>query len=694
VAEYPLTRVRFVDKHSMHQILRPYKSYQVCCQWLAMCLLLISCETAVVGQTMSAQMSLDRVGLTSLWFTSAELGAGGKIIDWALDIDKTKSTTYIRIEAGPYREIISENNLDAFGKPFGLDGLVEHGEFRKEILEAELKSRKKSDKVTLTQYTLPKSTIYVLGNNSRVTSIDADSGRQNWSVGFGSLNHGCIGIHADNEFVVAANNSFVFCFDAATGKQMWSHACRFAVEAPPVVTQGKVFVPLVDGRLEVFEIANEGFGSYTIVGAGVPTSRPLVTSHVVAWSTNIGHLNFTGLDEDLDRSLLYRLKAGGRIDSTPAYRDKLIFTACDDGFVYAIKEDLGKIQWQSSVGTPVSQAPFVFGSRVYVVSDDQRMFCLDALTGELQWDEPVAGIGKYLGASRTRIYLTNGARTLLVIDPLTGRIVSRAEFGNVTTILTNDETDRLYVANNAGIIHCVHEVGDPVPYFHSKKLEVPKGKDPFAENIDGPSDNPFGEDSSDAAEAANQGGEDNTDDDPFGKKSSAPGKAPIKADESDDPFSSGGSDKNSDDGNPFSFEGSDDGSEGGDPPAGEDDTEPAADVPDMKSVVWKNVEPIFSKNCSKCHNSNQSKGGFDASSYSAVMSQGEALVAPGEGEASRLYRIINHEEEPAMPPGGKKLSKSELKKIKDWINDGALENQAAPVEGGENAPEDDDPFGS
>lgn len=618
---------------------------------------------------MSAHTSLDRAGLTSLWFTSAELGAGGEIIDWALSVDQSKSTTYVRIDAGPHREVLAQNHLDAFGKPFGLDGLVGYAEFRKEILEAELKSRKIAASVKLTQYTLPKSTIYILGSNARITSIDADDGRQNWSVGFGSLSQPCIGIHADEQFVVAVNGSSVYCFDSETGKQMWSKPCRFAVQAPPVVTQGKVFVPLLDGRLEIFDIANEGFNSYAIVGSGVPTSRPLVTREVVAWPTSLGHLNFTGLSENLQKSLIYRLKAGGRIGSTPIYRDNLVFTGSEDGFVYAIKQDVGALQWQSSVGTPVSQAPFIFGNRVYVVSDDQRMFCLDAHTGALLWDQPVEGIGRYLGASRDRIYMTDGLRTLLAMDPVSGRIVSRAEIGNVNIVLANNESDRLYIANNAGIVHCIHETGHPIPYFHSKKLEAPKAKDPFADGADASTDdlvsedgdNPFGGDDAGEDKSENQVEEGMSDANPFSNESD---------DESADPVDE---DATSEDGGGF-------GTDEDDQPA---DSDPKPDAPAAKvkkSVVWKDVERIFSKNCSKCHDASQAKGGFDFSSYSTIMSHGDTLISPGDGESSHLYRIVNHDDEPSMPPEGKKLSKGNLKKIKQWINDGALETDAAPVE--------------
>jgi outer membrane protein assembly factor BamB len=478
--------------------------------------------------------------LTSLWFTSAELGAGGRIVDWCLDVNRTHSTTFIRIEVGSHREVLSENDLDAFGKPLGLDGLVEQAEFRKSIIEAELDAQGRKVPVTLHQYTLPKTTIFVLGSNARITAIDADSGRQNWSVAFGSLSQPNIGVHADDFHVAAINGSNVFCFEALTGKFIWSHHCRGPVAAPPVVFKGKIFVPLLDGRLEIFDIENEGFGSYPIIATGTPTARPLVTSRVIAWPTNVGYLNFTATERRLARTLIYRLKADGYIDSTPTYRDDFVFTGSGDGFVYAIEEHTGSLYWQVSLGAPISQSPFVHGDRVYAITNDKRMYCMSARTGEMMWDKPLAGIGQYLGASEEKIYLTDGFRSLLVVEPTEGRVLSTADVGQVSAILPNRDTDRLYVATSTGIVYCVHEIGSPVPYFHPDKIEEVAAARRAREERRRARVNPF--------EVIDEGGDAN----PFGTDDDANPFGAGAAEEN--PFGAGDKDTNpfgADDQNPF-----------------------------------------------------------------------------------------------------------------------------------------------
>ncbi len=480
--------------------------------------------TTVRAQGVTSDSNLERSGLASIWFTSAGLGSGGKIVDWAFDVNWERKTSFIILKAGKYRECISETELDGFNQPLGLDGLVEKAEFRKEILQAELNNRGDTDlQVESKQYSLPKSTIFILGDNSQVTSIDADSGKQNWSTSFGSLGNPVVGVHGDDQYVAAVNSSAVFCFDAVTGKQLWSHHCKYPVAAPPVVAHGSIYIPLMDGRLEIFEISLNGFGSYAIVATGIATARPLVTEKTVAWPTHLGYLNFSGVSGKHAKRLVYRLKADGPIDGTPTRKDDMVFTASADGFVYAVQESTGKLVWQTSLGSAMSQSPFVFGDKVYAVTQDRKMFCLDALTGDFAWDAPKLGFGRYLGASESRVYITDGFRNLLVVDPASGTVLSQCAIGEVDFVLPNRLTDRLYVGSKSGIVQCIHEIGSEMPYFHPEKIIAQAARksrpapaasdDPFAD-APGDADDPFKSNQSDDDDPFKSGDPD-PDDDPF-----------------------------------------------------------------------------------------------------------------------------------------------------------------------------------
>ena len=450
----------------------------------------------VSAQSAGTEQQLDRSGLRSIWFNTIGIGSGGKIVDWHLNVKQGHSTSFVRIEAGTYTETLSENDLNAFGEPWGLDGLVEQAELRREILEAQLSRRGQSIPVKVDQYSLPKSSIYILGSNNVLTSLDADSGKQNWSVTFGSTRLPSIGVGSSDNHVAAVNGSRVYCFDAITGKELWSHACRNAVVNSPVVASNKIFVPLIDGRMEAFQIDNEGVDSYVIFGTGKPTARPLLTENTISWPTTAGHLNVAPIEGRYEKYMLYRLKAFGGIASSAASDGKRLYATSRRGFVYAIDENAGRLEWQTPLGVEISQSPYLLGEYVYIITDDGRMYKLDAKSGGFVWDRPVRGVGRFIGASQNRLYVTDRGRSMLTLEPNTGAVLSSVEGAEVQFVLANKATDRLYVASSLGLVRCIHEIGRPVPYFHSSrfdnfaaKLLTPKQKSSDAEAEEIP--NPF-----------------------------------------------------------------------------------------------------------------------------------------------------------------------------------------------------------
>ncbi len=107
---------------------------------------------------------------------------------------------------------------------------------------------------------------------------------------------------------------------------------------------------------------------------------------------------------------------------------------------------------------------------------------------------------------------------------------------------------------------------------------------------------------------------------------------------------------------------------------------------DTKKLTYdQDVLPILRDKCLSCHNGDKVKGGLDASSFAKLKEGGSSgdVIKAGDAENSRLYRLISHSEEPAMPPNSPKLAKASLDTIKAWIEQGALENagsKATPVE--------------
>ena len=95
-----------------------------------------------------------------------------------------------------------------------------------------------------------------------------------------------------------------------------------------------------------------------------------------------------------------------------------------------------------------------------------------------------------------------------------------------------------------------------------------------------------------------------------------------------------------------------------------------------KKVTYvDHVQPIFRQHCFACHGPDQKKNDLALNTYAAAMAggaSGDAVIA-GDTSSSYLWLLVNHEMEPAMPPGGAKLPQAELDTIKAWIEGGLLE---------------------
>jgi mono/diheme cytochrome c family protein len=87
----------------------------------------------------------------------------------------------------------------------------------------------------------------------------------------------------------------------------------------------------------------------------------------------------------------------------------------------------------------------------------------------------------------------------------------------------------------------------------------------------------------------------------------------------------------------------------------------------------KDVLPLFKTNCESCHGSGQSQAGLKLTAYADVMA-GSArgpVVVPGNAASSRLVELVTAGQ---MPPGGSKLSASEIEIIRSWVDAGAPDN--------------------
>src|SRR5579859_5507408 len=90
-----------------------------------------------------------------------------------------------------------------------------------------------------------------------------------------------------------------------------------------------------------------------------------------------------------------------------------------------------------------------------------------------------------------------------------------------------------------------------------------------------------------------------------------------------------------------------------------------ADAP----TLWATkVQPLLGVNCVKCHGPLQQKGGLELDSLEMLLKGGDdgAAIMPGKPEESRLYKNLQPDADPHMPPK-KQLGEADRKAVREWI---------------------------
>ncbi|MCA9268587.1 MAG: hypothetical protein KDA41_08960, partial [Planctomycetales bacterium] len=110
-------------------------------------------------------------------------------------------------------------------------------------------------------------------------------------------------------------------------------------------------------------------------------------------------------------------------------------------------------------------------------------------------------------------------------------------------------------------------------------------------------------------------------------------------------------------------------------PARADDAKPAG----PKITYDEHVRPILRQHCFTCHSQDKKESGLALDNYGAVMEGGSSgeIVFGGDLDSSRLWSLVNHDEEPFMPPKQDRLAEEKLAILRQWIEQGALENSGS-----------------
>jgi outer membrane protein assembly factor BamB len=186
---------------------------------------------------------------------------------------------------------------------------------------------------------------------------------------------------------------------------------------------------------------------------------PLITHEKVNVVTADGHVLYKNRFEQLSLPLDFKLP--GNV-SAPMNRYGLtMFVGSDDYTLYAMDMHVDQIFWRFLSGAPIYRKPEVTDAEIFVTADRVGMYRLVRETGRETWLN--ARAEQFLATNGKFVYALDRKGQLLILDALRGATLATWDARDWTLALSNEWTDRLYLAAQDGQIMCLHHRDVPAP---------------------------------------------------------------------------------------------------------------------------------------------------------------------------------------------------------------------------------------
>ena len=372
--------------------------------------------------------------------------------------------------------------------------------------------------------------------------------RDSWPTGHNSgcnPNYPMSAIGANDNYAAVTNGSTLYILDRNNGNVHMERRLQSSPSSEPhsgpSLGADWAFVPTLNGQMEAYNLSNPKLPEWIYRTRGHILSVPVTTGQSAAWSTDIGRLIFSDVNNP---EILFRLETNSNFAAGCAYLEPgQFFAATTGGYVYAIDESREAIRWESSTGKRIVQDPVATTDALYLTSSDGSLICLGIEDGSMKWTAPQ--VLRLVATTASRLYIFDSQNRFAVLDKETGKRIGRSLNLNANFYVPNKSSDRIYLASSTGTLTCLREMDATWPTIYNVPTPTTDTSDPAAP-----------EEANEAADAAP------ADDTPTADDGSDPfdfggGDDEPAADEGDDPFDFGGDDEPADsepEEDPFDFE--------------------------------------------------------------------------------------------------------------------------------------------
>jgi parallel beta-helix repeat protein len=240
--------------------------------------------------------------------------------------------------------------------------------------------------------------------------------------------------------------------------QLYEDIQRLAAGETPVVPllQGKIYAFTKHNIKGVCLSQTNLLPYYTIYRQEDFTRYPWSMFH-----HDLEHSGYSESPAPNTNQTLWTYTTGGGVYSSPAVVDGRVYVGSDDGKVYCLDALTGASIWNYSTGNQVYSSPAVVDGRVYVGSnygDGGKVYCLDAFTGaEIWYYETGSTVDSSPAVADGKVYVSSENGKVYCLDAFTGAHIWDYTIGPYWMRSSPAVVGgRVYVGSGNGKVYCLN----------------------------------------------------------------------------------------------------------------------------------------------------------------------------------------------------------------------------------------------
>jgi len=157
-----------------------------------------------------------------------------------------------------------------------------------------------------------------------------------------------------------------------------------------------------------------------------------------------------------DNTILWTYNTKSEISSSPAVVNGKVYIGSNNNNIYCLDANNGDLIWNYTALYRVRSSPAVSGGKVYIGSDDFKLYCLDAENGSKIWDyETGDEVVSHPVIFDSKIYFGSKDRKVYCLDSENGKSIWNYTVGSVTSSPAISD-GKVYIGSGNSKVYCLN----------------------------------------------------------------------------------------------------------------------------------------------------------------------------------------------------------------------------------------------